>query len=1237
MKRAFSLLAFVILAFSQMPMEFTYQGKLTNSSGMGINDDLPMTFRLFNTASGGTAFWEESHPVVTIDKGLFSVALGSITSVSGDMSGTVFLEITIDGDVLSPRVKITPSANAMYALVADSISGGRATDDDITDNTLDELLDVNIADIETDDYLSWDGAEWVNGPLPVTDDITDDNLEDLFDVQITSAAEGQVLSWDGTRWINIDAPTGDDAYNTDFSYNDGTDELSITDGDGTLTVTIDNEADMLTDNVISDLSDVNTAGVVSGRVLVYNGSQWIPGDPLSATDNQTDVEVPLTSTGDFTFIDGETNVHGALDDLDAAIGALDDGNPATTTVTWYDISSIPPGFSDGIDNTDHVTNLTFSDASDQLILTDGGGTLIANIENEADDLTDNEISDIGDVSVDTPEEGDILHYMEGEWINAPQTDEYILLSDTTIFSHISGETDLIGALDEIDNTLQWILDDPDLINDGDTLIGNEYIEEVTWNEIANRLTISDGGADNEIMLTGFAEDDHSHEFMTPGDGLTGGTYDGTTPRDWDILTGHGLDIYMDSLVLDDGYTSGAIYDGLYVSHADSAGGDARGTFDSLKVTKIQGRPVSADAPGFGSLMAWNGTEWGLTTATLTWADSGNFIRPTTDSTVNIKIYDKGDTSALKIEEIDGDRTGIWRGISVERKGNIESKGYAIYGDAGAVSDIGASASISEFYGVYGKAGYGRYNYGVYGYAPSAPVDCEAYGVYGEGQTGGGWFYGPDNDGEKATLKIQSGSQTMLIDGNEIDVTDHLYIFKNSDSSNVSVGYVGGEPDTRLHVMGGLAIGGKQSTQDDLGFVNSIQLATSTIGDEPLSPDYDNHTGTLIYSDLDGTWGDGSLNFHIGTGWGTYTDLPSFKVYKDGVNINPESIDERGTGLSVHPSESEYYCATFHGESNGVRIYNNMSANEGSKNALYIRQYNYPSSYVAATQKCVNIDADGEGYAGSENNPLYGIYSYTHDGGGDLTALYGCAYGCENMAIGVHGWGQSDDDGGISIGVKGYAYHSASADNTYGVYASASGSSGADRIGIYASTSDYYDNFGGVFDGNVQINGSISKSSGSFLIDHPDDPYNKTLRHNFVESPEDLCMYRGKVELDEDGMGIVEMPSYFKGLTKEDEASANLTPVGRPFPTGCEWNDDFTKLIVYGDPGRAVFWTVYADRDDPYIRWSRPRMPIEEDKKTSVYCDEGLLLSPQAYGLPKEEGYMYKKHHIEPPVQEQEKE
>jgi hypothetical protein len=156
---------------------------------------------------------------------------------------------------------------------------------------------------------------------------------------------------------------------------------------------------------------------------------------------------------------------------------------------------------------------------------------------------------------------------------------------------------------------------------------------------------------------------------------------------------------------------------------------------------------------------------------------------------------------------------------------------------------------------------------------------------------------------------------------------------------------------------------------------------------------------------------------------------------------------------------------------------------------------------------------------------------------------------------------------------------------------------------------------------VYVSGNINKAACSFVIDHPLDPENKILRHNCVESPEHLLIYRGKVRLDEMGEGTVEMPDYFGAVADEEEASIHLTPVGRPFMTGADWNAGSTGFTVYGDPGREVFWEVLAGRDDPVIR--QIARPVEEEKGSdNKVCEKGRLLQPVAFGYPETMGRDY---------------
>jgi len=177
-------------------------------------------------------------------------------------------------------------------------------------------------------------------------------------------------------------------------------------------------------------------------------------------------------------------------------------------------------------------------------------------------------------------------------------------------------------------------------------------------------------------------------------------------------------------------------------------------------------------------------------------------------------------------------------------------------------------------------------------------------------------------------------------------------------------------------------------------------------------------------------------------------------------------------------------------------------------------------------------------------------------------------------------------------------------------------SGASYDGVHvASASGYAGYFGG------QIYATTANAGiKSFLIDHPSDPEHKLLRHYSIESPEVLLIYRGKVILDEAGEMEVKMPDYFINLTDEDGATVQLTPIGRPFLTGYDWNAENATITIYGEPNREVSYQVSAERDDPVKQMLAG--PLEENKNDSKYCPDGKLLIPEAYGFPKEMNKIY---------------
>ncbi len=219
------------------------------------------------------------------------------------------------------------------------------------------------------------------------------------------------------------------------------------------------------------------------------------------------------------------------------------------------------------------------------------------------------------------------------------------------------------------------------------------------------------------------------------------------------------------------------------------------------------------------------------------------------------------------------------------------------------------------------------------------------------------------------------------------------------------------------------------------------------------------------------------------------------------------------------------------------------------------------------------------------------------------------------ALGVLAETFSDTGGSVAGEFVG---SSATAGSVFGVIGEASGNGTGTKFGVFgAASGSAGTSWAGWFSGNVNVAGTLSKGAGSFVIDHPLDPVNKILRHNLVESPEHLCVYRGKATLDPDGRATVELPDYVPALTDEDNATVHLTPVGeQPSPASYRWNDEHSAVTVFGTPNAEVAYLVLAARDDPVIH--QLARPVEEDK-TDENFGAGRLLYPEAFGHPEEMG------------------
>lgn len=113
-----------------------YQGRLTSSRGGPIDGNRTMTFRLFQSETGGSAIWSESHSNVPVTNGLFNVVLGSNNALDeSEFHRPLWLEIVVAGQTLSARQPLYGAPYA-FSLVPGAVIKGNIAKTETYSSTL---------------------------------------------------------------------------------------------------------------------------------------------------------------------------------------------------------------------------------------------------------------------------------------------------------------------------------------------------------------------------------------------------------------------------------------------------------------------------------------------------------------------------------------------------------------------------------------------------------------------------------------------------------------------------------------------------------------------------------------------------------------------------------------------------------------------------------------------------------------------------------------------------------------------------------------------------------------------------------------------------------------------------------------------------------------------------------------------------------------------------------------------
>ncbi len=431
------------------PQYINYQGFLKENN-IPVNTAKPVLFRICDTDDcTGTVFCSENVPALPITYGRFSYRIGTTCTLSGITwgSGAKYLQITVDGNVLSPSELITSSPFSLsasgtdetsFTLDYDNTAAASATGTSITFNRGSSGAGVNPVlkwDESGSGYLlSYNGTDAASATVGLLHSGAIESSATLSGTRlISTVATGTapMLVTSGTAVTNLNADMLDGYHYSDIisSLNGAAYVLKAGDSmTGALTMSgaggdiiFDNAGGAITlaggtitdsagsinlvDNTaVTGIFSVSSTSTFSGDVTIAGGSDLIFNDAGGNISN---------TTGDVSIAD-TLDVTGAVT-MDSTLGV-------TGAITGA--------------NTVQGTRMIFSQATGTAPFTVTSGTLVTNLNADAVDGYS-----AGNAAMRVPISNGVVNTS----LNADMVDGKHYSDATSDFLNVSGDT-MTGAL-----------------------------------------------------------------------------------------------------------------------------------------------------------------------------------------------------------------------------------------------------------------------------------------------------------------------------------------------------------------------------------------------------------------------------------------------------------------------------------------------------------------------------------------------------------------------------------------------------------------------------------------------------------------------------------------------------------------------------------------------------------------------------------------------------------------------
>ena len=420
-----------------------------------------------------------------------------------------------------------------------------------------------------------------------------------------------------------------------------------------------------------------------------------------------------------------------------------------------------------------------------------------------------------------------------------------------------------------------------------------------------------------------------------------------------------------------------------------------------------------------------------------------------------------------------------------------------------------------------------------------------------------------NDSDAQTLSI-NGTTLSISNGNSVSLPTGSTAYTAGTGISINGNVISNTAPNQQ-----ISLTGNGATSISGTYPNFVISSTDNINDADANPSNELQTLTLNGNTLSISSGN-SVTLSSGSG-GTLDQAYDFGGAGAGRNI---TVDNGPVALTVNGVNAIGFRSDLNNTGAAIIANSNTAANTFS--AI---QASTNSTSNIASAIVGNSTGTAWGVSGQISNTataqaaVYGSSLRTNGGHGVFGIGFNGTVGQTNYSQGFGIYGENFDAVaplGNGIGASGKGY--------YGVV-------GEDR---------YLGGVGGAY--GVFSNGNLGATgTKTFVIDHPKDPANKTLRHFSVESNEILNIYRGNANFDANGEAVIVLPDYFSDINRNP--TYQLTPVGGPASLYIKKKIENGQFVIAGgQSGMEVSWTVTAERNDAYLQQNPEQREVELEKR-----------------------------------------